>query len=399
MPPGYAAVLRRPGILRLFLLGNLARLPGGFHTLATVLLVRATTGSYALAGVAAAASFVVMTATAAPLGRLVDRHGQRRVLVPAAFWGTVGFAALGLAGHLDAPAPVLIAAAALSGIVPPVASSERAILADQFTGADRERAYALEAIIQEGVWTVGPLIGTLALVVGGPTAMLAVAGVLVLVGTSLFAAMPLSRDWRPVHAERGRGGALASPGLRTVLMLGALSALSFGQFEVAVPAFTEQHGSRDAAGVMLALWAVGSAIGGLAYGRSKRRRPPWQRIAIIAMCCAIGFLPAAVAPSNLVLAPAALVAGLGIAPLLANIYNQIGAVASEGMVTEAFSWLNVAFPAGFGIGSALAGVIADGPGAHVAMAVAGVGVALAALLVYLRRDTLAGDDPGEGRLV
>ena len=111
----YREVLRVPGAVAFVVAGLVARLPISMQTLGVVLLVRATTGSYALAG-AVSATFALAQALLAPLlGRLVDRHGQARVLLPALLLyaaGLGGLVALALAG---APSWTLFPAAAVFG--------------------------------------------------------------------------------------------------------------------------------------------------------------------------------------------------------------------------------------------------------------------------------------------
>jgi MFS family permease len=176
-----------------------------------------------------------------------------------------------------------------------------------------------------------------------------------------------------------------------------LAAISFGGFEVAVTAFARELGSPNTAGIFLALWAIGSAIGGLAYGARVWRRPPDIQIGRVALVAALAFVPAAVSPNLWALAPLAAVAGLAIAPVLSLLYTLTGELAPEGMVTEAFAWLNVAFPLGFGIGAALSGVVADGPGARVAIAVSCCGMVLGAVTVARGRRVLILPAPHEQR--
>lgn len=393
----YRPVLAPPGMLRSYLTAILARLPNGFHTLAVLLLIRESSGSYTVAGAAVAATFGVMMLAAAPVGRLVDRRGQTRVLLVTAMWAASAMVALAVAATSGAPTAALITLAAMSGITPPVSACQRAIVSDHFTDeATRRSAFALESILQETIWIGGPLIGTVALIVSGPAAMLVVAAALLAVGTTVFATGPRSRSWRP-HPGRVHGrSALAHPGLRTMIGLGFLAAVSFGIFEVAVPAFSEEHDAKRAAGVILALWASGSLIGGLLYGLHHAPTSARRRLAVTSAACAIGFLPAAFASNIWWLGALVILAGLGIAPLLSVIYGTTGDVAPPGTVTEAFAWLNVAFPAGFTLGAPIAGAIADGPGAAVAMAAAVAPIACGLLWLSARGGTLASAPTPDG---
>ena len=370
-----------------------ARMPIGFETLGIVLLVRAATGSFAIAGAAAAAANLVAALTSAPLGRMVDRFGQRRVTIPAAVWNATALAGLATAGHFETPWGVLIVLAGLTGVIPPISSCQRAILASLFSGSQLQSSYAIEAIVQEAVFTCGPIIASIAAATAGPPAALYVAGALALAGTLAFTQTRLSRQWQAPRVDRGAGGAMSVPAVRLLFLFAVLAAVTFGGFEVAVTAFAREHGSPNAAGVFLALWAIGSAIGGLLYGSRSWRRPPDVQINRIALVCAVGFMPAMAAPNLWTLGPLAVIAGLAIAPVLSLLYTLIGELAPEGMVTEAFSWLSVAFPIGFAAGSALSGAIADGPGARVAIAVACLGVAVGALILTRWRGALRAPPP------
>ena len=64
-----------------------------------------------------------------------------------------------------------------------------------------------------------------------------------------------------------------------------------------LPAFSDAHGSRELAGALLAVWSLGSAAGGLAFG-AWTRRPPLQRVHIaVAALLPVALLPLALAPS------------------------------------------------------------------------------------------------------
>ena len=80
----YRALLSDPRARAFSLAGFVARTPLSMTALGIVLLVSATTGSYARAGLITAVA-TVAGAVAAPLwGRTMDRVGQARVLVLAA---------------------------------------------------------------------------------------------------------------------------------------------------------------------------------------------------------------------------------------------------------------------------------------------------------------------------
>ncbi len=386
----YKQVLAQPGITRLFVTANLARLPVAFHALTITLLMKRVAGSYTAAGLSLAGAFAIMTITSAPIGRLVDRFGQTRVLIPIAMWSCTAFAALAVTAWLDAPIWVLSVFVILSAVFPPISACQRTVLADVFDGPQRQTVFALESILQESIWTIGPLCGTLALVFGGPIAMVWTIVVLQLIGSISFAVSPLSRAKGPnLHARTGT--VLRHPGIVTLVLLAGLSAASFGQFEITLAAFTTHLGNGNLAGVVMAMWAVGSATGGFIAGAVHSAASYSRRLSLLSLGCGVGFVPASFSPTIWVLAPMALVAGLGIAPLLATIYEAIGHIAPAGSETEAFSWLNVAFPIGFAVAAPIGGFLADGPGPRAAAAASGIAIALGSVLVTRRARTL--DEP------
>ena len=156
----YADVLRAPGVGRIAAAALLARLPSGMTPLATVLLVRGEGRSYGVAGVVVAASSLA-GAVGFPLwGRLIDRTGQSRVLLPLAVAFPAALLCLALFATQGAPALVLVVFAALAGgTQPPVGASMRALWPSLLgKPALRDTAYALEAWLQELFFICGPLI-------------------------------------------------------------------------------------------------------------------------------------------------------------------------------------------------------------------------------------------------
>src|SRR4051812_34543998 len=76
----YRSVLSRPGALKFSLAGLVGRLPLAMAGLGIVLLVQSERGSYGVAGSVSAAYLAANAVLALPMGRLVDRWGQARVL-------------------------------------------------------------------------------------------------------------------------------------------------------------------------------------------------------------------------------------------------------------------------------------------------------------------------------
>jgi hypothetical protein len=115
-----------------------------------------------------------------------------------------------------------------------------------------------------------------------PELALGVAAALVVAGTINFAATPASRRWRGTRQPESRG-ALASAGMRTLLVSSVMDGMTFGTLEVALPAFAQRHGPAGMAGVLLAVLGLASMLGGLWYGtRSWTTEPEADPVVLVA---------------------------------------------------------------------------------------------------------------------
>jgi MFS family permease len=360
----YARVLRAPDVARLLGAAILARMPIGIDSLAMVLFVRAETGSFVRAGLVTGAFGLGVGFSAPILGRLIDRQGHARVMLPLAALHAASLGALVACGLAGAPTGALVACGLAAGIsVPPVGSVVRPLLAGLLDddAALLPTAYALDGIAIELVFVTGPLLTAAIVVVASPALALLVACGFVVLGTVVLVTAPASRAWRPEAGDHERHllGALASPGVRTIVAATAPVGFALGATEVTMTAFAADHGSRAAAGALLAAWAAGSGVGGLAYGGREHASAPgprWVRIAVAFPLCS---LPLVLAPSILAMAPLALIAGLCLAPYMAAANQLVGDVAPAGAVTEAFAWPITAIGLGAAGGSAVAGALAQ----------------------------------------
>lgn len=367
VPDRFAGVLRTPQVVRLLGAAVLARMPIGIDSLAIVLFVRGETGSFASAGVAAAAFGLGSGVTSPAQGRLIDRHGHARVMVPLALAHATSLGALVALGLAGAPVVVLVLCALAAGAsVPPVGFVVRPMLLRLLGDRDDllPSAFALDGIAIEMVFIAGPLLTALVVSVASPAAALVVAIGFALAGTLVLVTSPASRGWEPAEPEHARHllGALASPGVRTLVAATAPVGFALGATEVTMTAFASDHGSRAAAGALLALWAVGSAIGGLAYGSRDHALDPGARWVRLATVYPLLSVPLLLGPSILAMAPLSVIAGLCLAPLLAAANQLVGEVAPPGAVTEAFAWPITAIALGASAGSAAAGAIAQSLG-------------------------------------
>ncbi len=387
---GYGAVLRTPGALAFSLAALVGRLPIAMLGIGTVLLVADRRGSYALAGLVSAAYAVGVAVLGPALSRQVDRFGQRTVLPWALALSACGVLGLLAASRSGAPVPVLlVCAAVMSASSSQLGSCARArwsaVLVDR--PAEVPRAYAWEAVVDEVVFVVGPLVVVLCAAVDPAVGLLAAlglgaAGTLTFVGLRATAP-PVSRVPGAPHPS-----ALASAGLRTLALSMLCVGVLFGTVEVSMVAFAQERGSTGGGGMLLALVAGGSAAAGLVYGTLHWQAAAHRRYLLALAFLAAGLLPLLLAPSVPLMAPAALLAGFAISPTLIVAFGLVEELVPVAARTEGFSWLNSGLGVGVSGGFAVSGAVAEGAGARTAFLVALGGALAAGAVAVVGRRTL-----------
>ena len=386
----YSRILRTPGVAAIVFATLIGRLPIGISGLAILLYVQDVSGSFAAAGVATGA-LALGSALGAPFqGRLVDWRGEH-ALLPLAFVHAGGLVLVWILGAAGAGTAVLACAAFAA--FPPVASVLRARW-PLLLAADPSlipAAYALDSVFLEIIFVTGPLLTTVIVATVGPEYALMVSAACVLSGTAMFLAGFHGRA-RPDGPEAGTRrfglGALAAPGIRTIVLASLPVGFAFGTIEVVLPAFSADHDARELSGLLLAVWSGASGVSGLLYGA----RPMRGRLADVhlrlafALPLALAAMLAAVSP--LTMALLVVVAGLPIAPLIASRNQLVERVAPRGTATEAFTWPLTALVSGVSVGAAASGAIVERYSWPAAVIAAVAASAAGAALLFARRETL-----------
>jgi MFS family permease len=374
-------------MLRLLSASLASRFPMAALGVLFVLHARDLGHSYAAGGAIAAAS-AIGTAIGAPLlGRLIDTRGQTLILI-----ATSVVCAAALTGAALLHGVVLIAGLAmLAGFMqPPVAAAARAVWGRLLDSTRLHSILALEASLQELAFMLGPIVLVSVVAAGTPSRGLIGAAVIVLVSTLFYALGPEPRAMRgrTRTTRRPRGGAMALPGVRTLVVLAVTLGMSFGALEVAIAAFAEDSGHTGATGILLGAWALGSLIAGLVAARRGPAADPVDELirlhVLLTGCNALLILT----PGLIGLGVLLLIAGVAIAPLFAVLYRLLAEVADEDSVTEAYSWELTGITAGVAIGSAVAGALASSAGPREAFAAAAAATAAGALASRARAGSL-----------
>ncbi|MEU4191206.1 MFS transporter [Kribbella sp. NPDC026611] len=375
----FRTVLALPHVRSLAVSSLIARLPKGMMPLAVVLLVSRQTGSYAIAGTVTALFAMGDALTAPWQGRLVDRFGYVRVLIPIAVVHVTATIGLTIA---RSPA-ALCALAAVAGLgVPPISGAVKARLAELVADDQVPTVFAMESLLQQSFFLLGPLLATGLVALAGPAVDAVVAAVMVAAGTFGFVAA--AGPGRSSGRDRGRRrGALRIPAVRLLSACTLLQSLTYGVLPIALVAAATHAGAPAAAGVVQATLTLGGVIGSTGDGSRD-----YVRLMARFACCLVPLTVFAMIESPVGLAGLAttlLGTGLLATPLATSGYLLIRRATPVECRIEAFAWQSTGLAVGTALGAAIGGALVDRGGPALAFAVPPLAVGLAAALAGVIR--------------
>ncbi|BDZ63602.1 MFS transporter [Agromyces mangrovi Wang et al. 2018] len=361
----YADLLRTPGVARIIAAQLTARFPSGMLSLAFLLHVERETGSYGAAGLVLAATSVGQ-AVAGPLtSRFMGRWGMRPVLITTLVICAASVVAIAV---LPLTVPLYMAIGLVCGLsTPPVQPAVRTIYPKMVNSRQLTPLFSLDASAQEIIWVVGPVVTTfISTQISTVWGILTAAALLVGGGIWFISSPELGRVRIPM-SKRRFGVVLGRPPVLLGTIVGFLLIGACAAVEAGVVAVFGHDGAE--AGIVLAIFAVGSLAGGLLFGHIPIG--PWA-LARRMLIVFVGVAVAAAAMEFWWLAATLFVAGIGIAPALAVIFAIVSASVKFSDTAEAYGWIGTGQLIGAALGSAVAGFLIDGygpVGAFVAAAV------------------------------
>ncbi|MFF5139032.1 MFS transporter [Streptomyces sp. NPDC013157] len=400
MPSPYRALFAAPGSKGFSAAGFVGRMPLSMMGIGVVTMISQLSGRYGLAGALSATIALSAAAIGPQVSRLVDLHGQRRVLRPATLLALAAAAGLLFAAHYGWPDWVLFVCAAGIGAVPSLGAMIRARWAALYGGTPQlHTAYSFESVVDEVCFIFGPILS-----IGLSTTWFPEAGPLLAAGFLAAGVFWLTaqRATEPEPHPRGHhggGSALRAPGLQVLVATFVATGAIFGAVDVVTVAFADERGHKGASSVVLALYAAGSCVAGAVFGLMRFAGKPERRWLLGICAMAVSMIPLLLVGNLPLLAVALFVAGLSIAPTMITTMSLIEKHVPRAKLTEGMTWVSTGLAVGVALGSSVAGWVIDAAGARAGYGVPAVSGAVAVAVGFLGYRRLSRPVTGRGGTV
>ncbi|MEV6972728.1 MFS transporter [Kitasatospora sp. NPDC093806] len=391
MLSSYRQIFAAPGTLAFSSTGFISRLPISMTGIGIVTMLSELRGSFGVAGLVSATMAVAAAILGPQVSRLVDRHGQRRIVLPAMVITMAAAVGLLLCARLKAPDWTLFLFAAGMGVMPSTGAMVRARWAYLFRdeAPKLHTAYSFEAVVDEVCFIVGPILSVMLATAVFPEAGVLLAGVFLTVGVLLFAAQRSTEP--PVHPAARHAGSpvILNRGLQVLILTFVATGAIFGSVEVVTVAYAKAQGHTAVSSWILALWALGSCLAGMVFGTLKLTGSMAGRFLGGVAFMAVSMVPLLVVAESVsgiaglaAVGGALLIAGIAISPTLITAMALVERLVPAAQLTEGMTWTTTGLALGVATGSSVGGWVIDGAGAAAAYWVpltAGVFGVLAAL--------------------
>jgi MFS family permease len=384
----YITFFEQPGVARMVSVAFASRLPVGMLGLSMLLFLRESLGSFSLAGSAVGACYIAMAICAPMQGRFIDRYGPHRLLWVTGFMQPFALIALYASAAWQWSFTLVMACAVLSGAFQsPITVLTRTLWRHRFDDEEARRlAYAVDAVMIECNFTIGPAIVAAVLAFSQATSAFLLSIAMVIAGFALFMKSGVLRYWkREHHAERHLLGPLREPRLLLVYAISFGLTFCFGLLEVGYPGYATALGLSAVGGVLLAVNAAGSATGGAIFGALHLRTPIERQFAVtLALMSLPLFLHAFLIDQRIVFSIVAFFAGMAIAPSLTSQTVLVSRLAPGKYATEAFTWSSTFILTGIGAGMSVGGILMENADIKLVFALGGaIALAMAGLALLL----------------
>jgi len=356
----YRNLFATPGGLAFSIPGLIARLPIAMTYLSVTFIVVHETGSYTLAGTISTGAALINAAFSPIWSRKADQLGQSKILrytIPS--YIIFGLLFIFTITH-NAPTLIWISFIFMAeAFLPNIGGLVRRRWLHTLGEKEASRplintAYSFEALVDEIVFIIGPLVASAAAISIAPPAGMYFAFSFMSVGTGLYILQKKSEPPpHPITKGEMRTAVLAIPHVQAVFLPYIFLGAFFMSTTLSTIAFADQQDAKSSTGLLLAIWSFGSAVAAVINGAIKWKISDGKKF--IYLIVAMFFATTALLFSHtiFILGIVLFVNGFGVAPILIAGYSIVEKSVSTAKVTETFAWIL----AGLQIGNAIPGPI------------------------------------------
>lgn len=357
---GYARLWQDRSVRALFIAAFFARIPALAAPLVlTLFVVRELDGSYTQAGIVAAASTIGAGIGSPWRGRLIDRLGMRRAIIPSIIAVAVLYP---LAATMSSALWLTPISFFMGLFLIPIFSIVRLSLSVMVDEEQHRTAFSADSVIAEASFIIGPAVGGLLVTqFGADVALTAIGACEVVAGLIFLWLNPRTRS-QPLAGSEGQplptGGPWVSVQLLFLFLISAGAMTALISTDLGIVAELDDLDRVGAVGLVFGAWGLSSLLGGLLYGALDFSiRPTWLLLALGLTTIPIGF-----ADSVWVLALCVMPTGFLCAPTLTAATEWIAKLVPEQRRGEAMGWQGTAFTTGGAVSSPVIGAAIDGVG-------------------------------------
>lgn len=369
----YLALTRNPAVRRVLVLGFVIRVPLWAVNIAVTLhVVGHLHRSYAEAGVVAMVGAGAMAISSPWRGGLLDRIGLRASVAPSLAVNAVAWAIAPFVGFW--PLIVLVAIANLMAV--PTFSIIRSVLIAAVSEAERTTALAIDSVATEISFMVGPVLGVLAATyLPTPAALLLCQALSLAAGVALWVANPTVKHVEPdvavvdsavvavVDAVTGPSGRpprrrWITPRVLMIFLITLPATLILTSEDLGSVAAMRTLHHPGSLGWVMALWGLGSAIGGTVYGAMHRHPSAGLLLVLLGATTAL----VAVAPNETWFVVLLFLSGLFCAPTITATVDDLSRATPAGVRNRAMGWHGSALTLGSALGAPAIGAAIDAGG-------------------------------------
>lgn len=381
----YLQLLKTPGSKGFVFAGLIARIPISMTAIGIITMLSEMQKSYTLAG-GVAAVFTLSCAIIAPqISRAVDRHGQSKILPIATLVSLLSILSLLLTAHWDLPSLLLFIFAVLGGFMPSMSAMVRARWTEIYRGKpELQTAYALESVLDELCFIIGPPVSVGLCVALFPEAGPLLAMIFLVIGVTSFVLQKKTEPPVNPHIQK-QASVINAPVVRLLALLMIFLGIIVGTIDVSSVAFAKAQNMPASASLVLSFYAISSCIAGLLFGAIRFPLSLAKLLIIASVATTLSSIPLLFVWDIFSLSTIVFIAGFFFSPTMIIAMSLVEEAVPEDQLTEGLTWLISGLGIGVALGAAMTGFIIDefsiDSGFMVAM-LSSMLVLLMAMLIY-----------------